>query len=220
MIMDYDFTDGRKLKVGTMYCVGQNYSKHAKEMGSEMPNDPIIFIKPPNAYVSNGGKVILPSISNLPHHEVELVVVIGKDCNNVRTNDAVKYIAGYAVGLDITLRDIQNKAKKDGHPWAVAKGFRTSAPISKIVSATQFGEEIPFFALELKVNNEMRQAANTKEMERSVAVLISYLSGIFGLREGDCIFTGTPEGVGEIKHGDKLHAELKGFISLDVIVDK
>jgi acylpyruvate hydrolase len=217
--MEYEFTDGRKMKVGTMYCVGQNYSKHAKEMGSEVPKDPIIFLKPPIAYVPDGGKVIIPAISNLPHHEVELVVIIGKECENINVNDAVNYIAGYAVGLDITLRDIQNKAKKDGHPWAVAKGFRTSAPISKIVSASQFGDEVPFFNIELKVNGEVKQSTSTKEMERSVAVLISYLSGIFGLREGDCIFTGTPEGVGEIKHGDKLHAELKGHVTLDVGVE-
>jgi len=218
MIMEYEFTDGRKMKVGTMFCVGQNYSKHAQEMGSEVPKDPIIFLKPPIAYIPDGGKVILPAISNLPHHEVELVVVIGKDCDDVSIDDAVKYIAGYAVGLDITLRDIQNKAKKDGHPWAVAKGFRTSAPISRIVPASQFADEIPFFVLELKVNDDMKQFTNTREMERNVAVLISYLSGIFGLREGDCIFTGTPEGVGEIKHGDRLHAELKGYITLDVSI--
>ncbi|TAL68477.1 MAG: FAA hydrolase family protein [Bacteroidetes bacterium] len=217
--MDYEFSDGRKMKVGTMFCVGQNYSKHAKEMGSEVPKDPIIFLKPPNAYTPDGGKVILPEISNLPHHEVELVVIIGKDCDNVSASDAINYIAGYAVGLDITLRDIQNKAKTNGHPWAVAKGFRTSAPISKIVPASQFENNIPVFDVELKINGELRQQTNTREMERSVAVLISYLSGIFGLREGDCIFTGTPEGVGEIKNGDKLHAELKGFVSLDVSVE-
>lgn len=219
MSMEYEFTDGRKMKVGTMFCVGQNYSKHAKEMGSEVPKDPIIFLKPPNAYIPGGGKVIIPKISTMPHHEVELVIIIGKNCENIRPEEAREFVAGYAVGLDITLRDIQNKAKKDGHPWAVAKGFRTSAPISKIIYATQFGNEIPFFEIELKVNGVLKQETNTIEMERSVETLISYLSGIFGLREGDCIFTGTPEGVGEIKHGDSLHAELKGFVTLDVCVD-
>ncbi|MBI5325221.1 MAG: fumarylacetoacetate hydrolase family protein [Ignavibacteriae bacterium] len=217
--MEYEFTDGRKMNVGTMFCVGQNYSKHAKEMGSEVPKDPIIFLKPANAYIPDGGKIILPSISNLPHHEVELVVIIGKDCDNIDINEAKNYIAGYAVGLDITLRDIQNKAKKDGHPWAVAKGFRTSAPISKIIPSSQFGIDIPDFELELKVNGEIKQRVNTNEMERSVEVLISYLSGIFGLREGDCIFTGTPEGVGVINHGDKLHAQLKGYVTLEVKVE-
>ena len=217
--MDYEFTDGTKLTVGTMYGVGRNYSKHAKEMGSEVPKDPIIFIKPPNAFVPNGGKVRIPNISNLPHHEVELVVIIGKDCSNIKREEATEYIAGYAVGIDITLRDIQNQAKAEGNPWSVAKGFATSAPISNVIPAAQFEGLIPYFKIELYVNGELKQHSPTSEMERSAAILIEYLSGIFGLRSGDCIFTGTPEGVGEIKPGDKLHAELKGYVSLDVEVE-
>jgi acylpyruvate hydrolase len=217
--MEFEFTDGTKITVGTMYGVGRNYAKHAKEMGGGVPTDPIIFIKPPVSYVPDGGIVRIPEISKMPHHEVELVVIIGKDCDKIKKEEAREYIAGYAVGIDVTLRDIQNKAKVEGNPWAIAKGFATSAPISRAVPASQFADLIPYFKIELSVNGEVRQAAPTSEMERSVAELVSFLSDIFGLRNGDCIFTGTPEGVGEIKTGDKLHAELKGYVTLDVEVE-
>ncbi len=217
--MDFEFTDGTRIEVGTMYGVGKNYAKHAKEMGGGVPTDPIIFIKPPAAYVPDGGIVKIPEISKMTHHEVELVVIIGKDCEKIKKEQAHEFIAGYAVGVDVTLRDIQNKAKSEGNPWAIAKGFATSAPISKVIPASQFGNMIPYFKIELLVNGEARQGAPTSEMERSVAELVSFLSVVFGLRRGDCIFTGTPEGVGEIKPGDKLHAELKGYVTLDIKVE-
>jgi len=210
------FKNGKELEVRTMYCIGQNYAKHAAEMGGKVSSDPIIFIKPPAAYIENGGKILLPDISNNVHHEVELVVVIGKNCININEKDAVNYIAGYAVGIDATLRDLQKKAKENGHPWAVAKGFYSSAPISDIIPAEEFAGKIPFFELELKVNGELKQKSSTENMERTVGKLIEYLSRIFTLEPGDCIFTGTPEGVGQIVKGDKLFAELKGFVTLSV----
>lgn len=209
------FINGNTLEVGTMYCIGKNYSKHAKEMGGEIPKEPLIFLKPPAAYIENGESVILPNFSNNIHHEVELVVVIGKDCRNVSRKDAKNVIAGYAVGIDVTLRDIQNNAKNNGEPWAVAKGFYTSAPVSQVIPADEFNN-IPFFDISIKVNGETRQSGNTKEMERPVDLLIEYLSNVFTLREGDIIFTGTPEGVGPIKQGDKLKALLQNYVSLEV----
>jgi len=214
----FKFRNGKELEVKTMYGIGQNYAKHAAEMGGQVPTEPIIFIKPPVSYIENGGQIILPDVSKNLHHEVELVVVIGKECRNINEKDAVNYIAGYGVGIDATLRDLQKIAKEKGHPWSVAKGFYTSAPISEIIPADEFDSNIPFFELSLKVNGELRQNSSTEFMERSVGKLMEYLSRIFTLEPGDCIFTGTPEGVGQIVKGDKIFAELKGFTSLRVEV--
>jgi 2-keto-4-pentenoate hydratase/2-oxohepta-3-ene-1,7-dioic acid hydratase in catechol pathway len=212
----YKFKNGKELEVKTMFCVGQNYAKHAAEMGGQVATDPIIFIKPPQAYIENGGKIILPDMSKNIHHEVELVVVIGKECKNISEDDAINYIAGYAVGIDVTMRDVQKQSKDNGLPWAVAKGFYGSAPISEIIPAENFGDQIPFFDLSLKVNNQLRQNSSTQYMERSVAKLIEYLSRVFTLEPGDCIFTGTPEGVGQIVNGDILFAELNNYVALSV----
>jgi 2-keto-4-pentenoate hydratase/2-oxohepta-3-ene-1,7-dioic acid hydratase in catechol pathway len=219
MKREFKFKNGKKLEVRTIYGIGKNYAKHAAEFGGGIPEEPIIFIKPPVSYIENGGVIKLPAMSNNVHHEVELVVVIGKDCANIPASSAREYIAGYAVGIDVTMRDIQFKAKEKGEPWAVAKGFYSSAPISEVIPAEEFGEEIPNFELILKVNNEIIQNSSTKFMERSVATLIEYLSKIFTLEEGDCIFTGTPEGVGRIQSGDKIYAELSGFVTLNVIAE-
>lgn len=212
------FTDGTKIEAGTMYGIGRNYSLHAKEMGGEVPEEPVIFIKPPCALLNNAGKIIPPIFSQLVHHEVELVAVIGKTCHNVAKSDVADYIAGFAVGIDVTLRDIQNKAKQKGEPWAVAKGFATSAPISEVIPFSEFSDPDFEFELELKVNNETRQRSTTKKMERQVSDLIQYLSGIFILERGDCIFTGTPEGVGPLKPGDEIRAELTGYAQLKVFI--
>jgi 5-carboxymethyl-2-hydroxymuconate isomerase len=161
----------------------------------------------------------IPDFSNLCHHELELVVVIGKHCSNIDKSEAYKFIAGYAVGIDVTLRDIQNSAKQKGQPWAVAKGFVTSAPISQVISSEKFDGNVPDFELRLLVNGEQKQYGNTKDMERSVPELIEYLSKVFTLNPGDCIFTGTPEGVGQIKKGDKLVAELVGYTKIELNVE-
>ncbi|MFN3306639.1 MAG: fumarylacetoacetate hydrolase family protein, partial [Candidatus Kapaibacteriota bacterium] len=206
------FTNGNKIELANIYAVASNYSKHAKEMGTTIPDEPVIFLKPSSSYIPTGGTILLPKISNEVHHEVELVVAIGKDGYNVATEEAYKYIAGYAVGIDITLRDLQRKAKTDGKPWGIAKGFYTSAPISNFVPADAFGKEIPNFDLLLAVDGEVRQKAHTSTMERSVAELVSFISKIFTLNEGDCIFTGTPDGVGKILPGNQIYAELTGYV--------
>ena len=217
--MDLIFTNGKKLKVGTFYGIGKNYAKHAKEMGGEIPEEPIIFIKPGSSYIPDGGTILMPHFSENVHHEVELVVVIGKECRNVKKEDAIDYIAGYAVGLDVTLRDIQNKAKKEGNPWAISKGFATSAPVSKVAPAEDFMGFTPDFMLELKINGELRQKAYTIDLLHPVDELIEYLLNIFVLEPGDCIFTGTPKASGPIHAGDKLFAELLGIVSLEVNVE-
>lgn len=208
------FTDGHSLTPGTFYCIGKNYSKHARELGGEVPEEPVIFIKPPASYMQDGAKIKLPRFSDNIHHEVELVVVIGENCAAIEPREAHKIIAGFAVGVDLTLRDVQNKAKEQGHPWAVAKGFYGSAPISKIVPATGIKEPNPVFELELKVNSVTKQKSNTREMERNIGELISYIANVFTLTAGDCIFTGTPEGVGRIVPGDKIEAALGNLVTL------
>lgn len=210
------FDDGTELLPGTMYGIGQNYAKHAAEMGSQVSENPTVFIKPPSAYIENEENILLPEFSENVHHEVELVVAIAKDCQNINESEAWEYIAGYAVGIDVTLRDLQSQAKKEGKPWSVAKGFYTSAPISEFVSQSVFDKEIPFFELSLSVNGMIRQSGFTREMERSVGNLMKYLSEVFTLRKGDLIFTGTPEGVGKINSGDIILAELIGFKKLEV----
>lgn len=211
------FTDGSTMETGTFYCIGQNYAKHAKEMGSAVSPDPTVFIKPPAALVNDGERVSLPEISDNVHHEVELVVVIGRDCENVPAEDALNVIAGYAVGIDLTMRDLQNKAKSEGKPWAICKGFKNSAPLSKIIPATMF-EDIPHFLLQLSVNGILKQSGSTSEMERSVGNLVSFISEIFTLRAGDAIFTGTPEGVGQVFSGDKITARLNDLVELNITI--
>lgn len=217
---ELEFTNGEKIELGTMYCIGRNYAKHALEMGATVPEDPIVFLKPPAAYLPDGGEIQLPSYSNEVHHEVELVVVIGKEARGTIVEPVENYIAGYGVGIDLTLRDVQAKCKANGHPWAVAKGFVTSAPISKIVPAGEVGSSDTIFNLELKVNGELRQAGSTDYMERSVETLVKYLAEVFTLQPGDIIFTGTPEGVAEVKSGDTVTAELKGYVGLQVSAKK
>lgn len=211
------FTNGIALEAGVAYCVGQNYAAHAREMGSDVPTSPIIFIKPPSSIICDGENIILPKISNNVHYECELVAVIGKDCHNITKEQASEFIAGYGVGIDVTMRDLQAEAKRNGHPWAIAKGFATSAPISKIVPASEISSN--FFDIELYQNGSLRQKTNTSQMERSVEELLAFLSTIYYLEEGDIIFTGTPEGVGPINSGDKLRAVLCGFVELNVGVE-
>jgi len=219
MIKTLKFTNGTELQTGTLYCVASNYSKHAMEMGGEIPHAPAIFIKPPAAYIESRDKIRLPDMSKIVHHEVELVVVIGKECISISKEDADDYIAGYGIGIDVTMRDVQAEAKKEGKPWAVAKGFVTSAPISKIIPKSQINGNNPDFYLELKINGEIRQKGSTADMERKPDVLIEFLSKVFTLQPGDCIFTGTPEGVGQITSGDKLLADLGGLACLEVTVE-
>lgn len=214
------FTDGRKLELANIYAIATNYRKHANEMGSKIPEQPVVFLKPTSAYVTSGDKILLPEFSENIHYEVELVVVIGKDGFNIPEEEAANYIAGFAVGIDVTLRDIQAVAKQSGKPWGIAKGFLTSAPISSIVPISEFGGKIPYFDLALKINGQVCQKGNTSAMEHSVAQLVSFISKVFSLNVGDCIFTGTPEGVGKISDGDEIVAELSNYTSLKVFAEK
>jgi len=205
------------LPVGKMLCLGKNYERHAREMGGDVPIEPVVFLKPSTALLHGGGTVHIPAISDDLHHEVELVVVIGETARNVSEDEAMRHVLGYAVGLDMTLRDVQSRAKGRGEPWAVAKGFDTSAPISEVVSADRIADP-HHLTLMLRVNGEVRQQGSTADMILKIPYLISYLSRIFTLERGDCIFTGTPEGVGRVVSGDRLEAEIEGVVGVEVVV--
>ena len=199
-----------EIKPSKILCLGRNYVKHAREMKSEVPKEPVIFLKPPSSLVGPDSIILLPPQSKTVHHEVELAVVIGKGGKNIGVKDATSHVLGYTILLDITARDLQAEAKKKGLPWSVAKGFDTFAPIGpRIVPA----ESIDPHHLEigLKVNGEIRQKGSTEDMIFKVPEVISYISKIMTLEPGDIIATGTPEGVGEIKDGDVIEAWIEGI---------
>jgi acylpyruvate hydrolase len=196
-----------QIPVGKIICIGRNYAEHAKEMKSAVPSTPIFFLKPATAIVKTGEDVHLPSISHDVHHEVELTVLIGKDGKNIAEGSASEYIAGYGIGLDMTLRDVQEEAKKKGLPWTLAKGFDTSAPISEFVPVHRITNPGSLF-LQLSVNGSTRQHSGTNDMIFSVPRLIAFISQFITLEQGDIIYTGTPQGVAQVKPGDTLEASL------------
>jgi 2-keto-4-pentenoate hydratase/2-oxohepta-3-ene-1,7-dioic acid hydratase in catechol pathway len=202
-----------ELGVGKILCLGKNYAAHAKEMLSDVPTTPIVFMKPSTAIITGSDKIIIPQISKEVHHEVELVVVVGKEAKNISAKNAYDYIAGYAIGLDMTLRDVQSDAKKKGNPWTVAKGFDTSAPISEVIPKDQI-KNPHALTITCKVNGALCQKSSTGKMIFTIDKIIEYISSIFTLEEGDLIFTGTPEGVGQVVTGDLIEAEIEGYIKI------
>ena len=199
-----------EIKPSKIVCVGRNYASHANEMKSEIPKEPVLFLKPPSAIIGPNSEIIIPEMSKRVEHEVELGVIIGKRAKNISVRKAKEHIYGYTVFLDITARDLQNEAKKKGLPWSVSKGFDTFAPIGpKIVLAEELEPEN--LKIWLKVNGELRQRGNTRDMLFSVDFLISYVSRIMTLEPGDIIATGTPSGVGVIKEGDVIEAYIEGI---------
>ena len=208
----------QKVVAGKILCLGRNYPEHAKEMKAETPTTPVVFLKPSTAIVADGSKIVIPPFSRDVHHEVEMVVLIGKEGKNIAREAAFDYVAGYAVGLDMTLRDVQAEAKKKGLPWSVAKGFDTSAPVSPFIGKD--GVPDPHnLAISLKVNGKLRQQSNTRNMIFRIEDIIAYLSTVFTLEIGDLVFTGTPEGVGPVVAGDVLEAEIESVGTLTIGVE-
>lgn len=195
--------EGHNLPVGTLYCIGRNYADHAAEMGASVPTDPIVFLKPPTAYRPHLSTITLPSFSSDINHEVELVVVLG-----------ASGIVGIGVGLDLTARDVQARAKREGTPWATAKSWKGSAPVSALCPWDKAGSGP--WTLSLSVHGEQRQHASTALMERSIDDLVAYVDSVFGLRPGDAIFTGTPAGVGPLRAGDTAVATLDNLCTLQI----
>ncbi len=218
---------GERLAVQNVYCVGKNYIDHIKELDSpeiksEIPKEPIIFLKPNTSVVSSSTEIKIPEfkgkkISGDLQNEVELVVIIGKDGINITQEKANEYISGYAVGVDFTLRDIQSEFKKKGLPWTLSKGFIGSAPVSEAVLSGELGNP-ENLNISLKINGELKQNANTSQMIFKVGYVVHYISSVFGLRKGDLIFTGTPAGVTRLNSGDFVEAEIEKIGKLEIKV--
>ena len=209
--------NGRDIPVGKVVCIGRNYAEHIKELGNQTPDKPVIFIKPASAILPSGGTIVIPNYSDDCHHEIELAVLIGKSAKNVTAAEAPGYVSGYAVALDLTLRDVQSAQKSKGLPWEIAKAFDTSCPISDFVLAGQVPDPQKL-QLKLTVSGEVRQDGNTRDMMRSIAELIAAASSYFTLEEGDILLTGTPSGVGRIASGDQLEASIEQVGKLNVSV--
>lgn len=211
--------DTRTFPIHRVYCVGRNYEEHAKEMGFTGREPPFFFLKPADALVvvpaGQTGKMPYPSLTANLHHEIELVVAIGKGGKNIRAADAAQHIFGYAVGLDMTRRDLQNDMKKQGRPWCIGKAFDHSAPIGPITPAAQAGD-VNHAEISLLVNGSDRQRSNVSKLIWSVAETIEHLSAAWELQAGDLIFTGTPEGVAAVVQGDQLRGEVAGLGQLQV----
>ncbi|KUG24828.1 fumarylacetoacetate hydrolase family protein [hydrocarbon metagenome] len=206
-----------KIEVGKLVCVGRNYAKHAEELGNEIPEFPLIFLKPASSLIYSGEQIVKPNNSGELHHEVELVLLIGNDVKNANDEEAENAIYGYTVGLDMTLRDIQSELKKKGHPWTLAKVFDTSAVISGITLKKDYqlkGNE----KIQLIVNNDLKQSSTLDFMLFNSVQIVKYLSNKFTLERGDLIFTGTPEGVGAVNPGDKIYASIDGIAKLETAV--
>ena len=204
--------------VHRIYCVGRNYAEHAIEMGHDPNREaPFFFQKNPGTLVPSGGTFPYPDASKDVHHELEMVVALKSGGKDIATGQALSHVFGYAVGLDMTRRDLQGEAKKQGRPWEVGKAFESAAPCSEIVPATAIGHPAQG-AVWLKVNGEPRQKGDLNQLIWKVPEMISYLSGLFELRAGDLIFSGTPAGVGPVKRGDVLHGGVDGVGELKVTV--
>lgn len=208
---------GEALPVGKILCLGRNYPEHAREMKAELPTRPVIFLKPSTALLAERETVVIPPLSHELHYEAEMVVVIGKEGRLIPRERAMDHVEGYAVGLDMTLRDLQSEAKSKGLPWSVAKGFDTSAPVSHVVPKDRVDDPHDL-QLTLQVNGSTRQQASTGEMIFHIDEIIAHVSQFFTLERGDLIFTGTPQGVGQARPGDTLVATLESVGSLTVTV--
>ena len=191
--------------VNRIFCVGRNYADHARQMGGDPDREPpFFFIKPNSALLPEGGNFPYPPLSNDVHHEIELVVAIGKAGANVRVEEALDYVYGYAVGLDMTRRDLQAEAKKMARPWDASKAFDYSAPCSRIAPAGKIGHPDKE-SIWLEVNGKRVQDSDISAMIWSIPEVVATLSTLFALAAGDLIFTGTPGGQGSVRRGDLLH---------------
>ena len=208
-------TDAR-FPVGRIYCVGRNYADHAREMGHDPDREPpFFFMKAANSVVQSGSTIAYPVGTKDVHHEIEMVVALAKGGKNIPVEKALEHVYGYAVGLDMTRRDIQGEAKKMGRPWEMGKSFDESAPISEIKPASSVGHPAKG-DIWLEVNGEVKQKGDLAMQIWTVPEQIAYLSNLITLMPGDLIFSGTPAGVGPIKAGDTLEGHVAGVGDLKV----
>ena len=203
--------------VGKIICLGRNYLDHIRELGNQVPDRAVIFCKPASSLLADGGSIEIPDYSDDCHHELELALLVGKKGKKIAEQDALSFLAGYGVALDLTLRDVQSELKSKGLPWEIAKGFDTSCPISDFVPAAEV-ENPNALELTLRVNGEIRQQGTTAQMMRSVEAIIAEVSEFYTLEPGDIILTGTPAGVSRIVSGDLLEGTIEQVGSLRVKV--
>lgn len=196
-------------------CIGRNYAEHAKELKNEIPAEPVFFMKPDTALLKEKD-FYLPDFTNDLHHEIELVLKISKAGKHIEEQFAHKYFDEIGLGIDFTARDLQQQCKEKGLPWEKAKAFDNSAPIGKFFKKENF--DLNNIALELKINGEIKQAGNSKDLLFSFDKIISYVSKYVSLKVGDLIYTGTPKGVGQVKIGDKLQGFINGELALELEV--
>ncbi len=210
-----------RFPVNRVYCVGRNYEDHAKEMGYTGREPPFFFLKPANAVLvvnaGETGRMPYPTLTKNLHHEIELVACIGTGGRNIPAADAMRHIFGYAVGLDMTRRDLQGDMKKQGRPWCIGKGFDHSAPIGPITPAAQAGE-VTKAEIAVQVNGTDRQRSNVSKLIWNMAETIEHLSAAWELQPGDLIYTGTPEGVAAVVAGDLMVGSVAGLTELRVLM--
>ena len=204
--------DAQPVRVNNIFCIGRNYVDHIAELKNGTPTEPMVFMKPNSSLLQDGGEIVLPSFSESVHYECELVLLIGQDADGFAADEQpLDCVAAYAVGLDLTARDVQSRLKEKGLPWTKAKGFRGAACVSAFVVAEKLAapQDCEFT---LNINGELLQHGHTTHMIYPLDVILKTLAETYGLRAGDVVFTGTPSGVGELHSGDKLALDLAGLV--------
>jgi 5-carboxymethyl-2-hydroxymuconate isomerase len=210
-------TLNQEFPVGKIVCLARNYAEHARELGNETPAAPVLFMKPATSVIGDGEAVVIPVYSQECHYEVELALLIGTTARNVSEAEAMGYLAGYGVAIDMTLRDVQNQQKAKGLPWEIAKGFDTSCPLSDFVPGDAVADPHNL-NLKLSVNGTLRQDGCSSDMINRIPRIIAHISAIFTLEPGDVILTGTPAGVGQVVPGDVMEAAIGGVGQLRIPV--
>ena len=198
---------GNSNNLARVFCIGQNYIAHIRELSNPMPEKPVVFMRPLSCLVAPGEKIHFPQHGSLLHYEVEVVVRVGKQGQNIKQQEALSYIDAVTLGVDLTLRDLQKVAKQEGLPWEQAKSFEQSAPLGEFLAYDPASINLKDMNFICKINGEVRQDGNTNDMLFSFERLIADLSNIWVLRPGDMIYTGTPSGVGPLQIGDVIEVE-------------
>jgi 2-keto-4-pentenoate hydratase/2-oxohepta-3-ene-1,7-dioic acid hydratase in catechol pathway len=212
MSYQHQYIDGTRIHfpVGKVVCIGRNYAEHAKELNNPVPTEPLLFIKPGSCVVELEGGFAIPTDRGSVHYEAEIAVLIGKPlAKNPSEEEVLAAIAGFAPGLDLTLRDVQSKLKEKGLPWEIAKSFDGAAVLAPFVSADAY-PDLTDIDIRLTVNGEVRQDGNSKLMLNPIVPMIQHMASCFSLQPGDVIMTGTPAGVGPFNVGDQIVLELPG----------
>jgi acylpyruvate hydrolase len=204
-------------RVGKVICIARNYRAHISELNNEPPEEPVFFLKPASSIIGQGEPAVIPPYGRTCHHEVELAVLIGKWGKNIPVKTAMRHVAGYGVGIDLTMRDVQDRLKAAGLPWEKAKGFDTSCPLSDFVPADRVADPHALHVA-LWVNDQLRQDGSTAGMMRPIPEIISAASAIFALEEGDVLLTGSPAGVGPVVSGDRVRAQIEQVGELTITI--